>query len=239
MATEPIFANVRSYSGVQRSGMSSDAGVSVDRTAIAHRQGLNHRAGTSTVPNNEFNRRARVFQRAEAPAVRAAAAQRAVLRDPGLNQMPLHARQQDLAVVQRQVKRIEDRIGVAAATPGNFVGLPRSIGAGQFDRHPPFHFAPGLPPADVSTPMFGTVSTGPPVGSASCMKKDVGQVRWAVTAAEHNRRRAAHPGIDPKGARRAAPHRAPDRQRVAVGIGRSRSAGASGRSRSRLAIGPR
>jgi len=37
--------------------MSSDAGVSVGRAAIAHRQDLNRGAGTSTVPNNEFNRR--------------------------------------------------------------------------------------------------------------------------------------------------------------------------------------
>jgi hypothetical protein len=40
--------------------MSSDAGQSTDRAAIAHRQGLNRGAGTSTVPNNEFNRRVRV-----------------------------------------------------------------------------------------------------------------------------------------------------------------------------------
>jgi len=40
--------------------MSSDAGGSVDRTAIAQRQGLNRGACTSTVPNNEFNRRVRV-----------------------------------------------------------------------------------------------------------------------------------------------------------------------------------
>jgi hypothetical protein len=40
--------------------MSSDAGVSVDRAAIAHWQGLNRGAGTSTVPNSVFNRRVRV-----------------------------------------------------------------------------------------------------------------------------------------------------------------------------------
>jgi hypothetical protein len=54
--------------------------------------------------------------------VRAAAAQRAVLRGPGLNQVPLHARQQGLAVVQRQAKRIKSRIGVTATTAGNFAG---------------------------------------------------------------------------------------------------------------------
>jgi len=56
----PIFANARSYSGVQRSGMSSDAGQSVDRAATTHRHSLNRGAGTSTVPNNELNRRVRV-----------------------------------------------------------------------------------------------------------------------------------------------------------------------------------
>jgi hypothetical protein len=71
--------------------------------------------------------------------VRAAVAQRAVLRGPGLNQVPLHARQQGLAVVQRQAKRIKSRIGVGATTTGNLVGLLRSISAAQFDRHPPFH----------------------------------------------------------------------------------------------------
>jgi hypothetical protein len=83
----------------------------------------------------------------------AAAAQRAVLRDPGLNQVPLHARQQALAVVQRQAKRIEDRMRVAAATSGNFVGLLRSIGAAQFDRHPPLHSRP---------PVFHAPTLAPP-----------------------------------------------------------------------------
>jgi hypothetical protein len=74
--------------------------------------------------------------------VRAAAAQRAVFGDPGLNQMPLHARQQSLAVVQCQAERIEGRMGIGAATLGNFVGLLRSIDVAQFDRHPPFHSRP-------------------------------------------------------------------------------------------------
>jgi len=56
----PSFADVRSYSGVHRSGMSSDAGGSVDRSLIAHRQCLNRGDGTSTVPNSDLNRRARV-----------------------------------------------------------------------------------------------------------------------------------------------------------------------------------
>ena len=45
----------------------------------------------------------------------AAAAQRAVFRDPGLNQVPLHARQQGLAVVQRQAERVEGRMGPRTA----------------------------------------------------------------------------------------------------------------------------
>ncbi len=56
----PIFANVRAYSGVHRSGMSSDAGQSVDRAVTAHRQGLKPGSGTSTVLNSEFDRRVRV-----------------------------------------------------------------------------------------------------------------------------------------------------------------------------------
>ena len=43
-----------------RSGMSSDAGQSVDRAVTAHRQGLKRGAGTSIVPNSEFKRRVRV-----------------------------------------------------------------------------------------------------------------------------------------------------------------------------------
>ena len=46
--------------GVSRPMVWRWAGASVDRTAIAHRQGLNRGAGTSTVRNNEFNRRVRV-----------------------------------------------------------------------------------------------------------------------------------------------------------------------------------
>jgi hypothetical protein len=74
--------------------------------------------------------------------VRAAAAQRAVLRHPAPNQVPLHAGQQRLAVVQRQAKRIKGRMGVRAAATGNFVGLLRSIGATQFYRHTPVHSRP-------------------------------------------------------------------------------------------------
>jgi hypothetical protein len=72
----------------------------------------------------------------------AAAAQRAVLCDPGLNQMPLHARQQSLAVVQRQAERTERRMGIGAATASDVVDLLRSVGATQFDRHTPFHSRP-------------------------------------------------------------------------------------------------
>ena len=76
--------------------------------------------------------------------------------NPGLNQVLLHARQNGLAVVQ--AKRIEDRIGIATTPSGNFVGLLRSIGATQFDRHPPFHSRrPVFQATKVSTPMFGTV----------------------------------------------------------------------------------
>jgi hypothetical protein len=51
-----VQADIAQRHRVQRSGMSSDAGLSVDRTLIAHRQGLKRGAATSTVPNNEFNR---------------------------------------------------------------------------------------------------------------------------------------------------------------------------------------
>jgi hypothetical protein len=91
--------------------MSSDAGQSVDRAVTAHRQGLKRGAGTSTVPNSEFNLRVRV-----SPAVRTAAAQRAILCDPGLNQMSLHARRQSITVIQCQAKRIEHRSESARLT---------------------------------------------------------------------------------------------------------------------------
>ena len=70
------------------------------------------------------------------------AAQFAILRNPGLNQVPLHARQQGLAVVQRQAERIEGRMGIGAATSSYFVGLLRPVSTAQFDRHPPFHPRP-------------------------------------------------------------------------------------------------
>jgi hypothetical protein len=50
---------VRSYSGVHRSGMISATGLSVRREFTAHRHGLNRGARTSTVPNNDTNRRER------------------------------------------------------------------------------------------------------------------------------------------------------------------------------------
>jgi hypothetical protein len=51
---------------------------------------------------------------------------------PGLNEMPLHARKKSFAVVQRQPKRIEGRMGIGAATASDFMGLLRSISAAQF-----------------------------------------------------------------------------------------------------------
>jgi len=60
----PNFANVRSYSEMHRSGMSSDAGQSVAGDVTAHGQGLNRGADTSTALNSEFNRRVRVSFRA-------------------------------------------------------------------------------------------------------------------------------------------------------------------------------
>ena len=74
--------------------------------------------------------------------MRTAAAQGAVLRDPSLNQMPLHARQQNFTVIQCQAERIERGMGIRATATRNFVGLLRSIGAVQFDRYPPFHSRP-------------------------------------------------------------------------------------------------
>src|SRR5271166_1663325 len=94
----------------------------------------------------------RVLQSPKLPATRATAAHRAVLGDPGLNQMPLHARQQSLAVVQRQAERIERRVGIGAATASDFVGLPRSIGAAQFYCHTPFHSRTLLLPAPTVAP---------------------------------------------------------------------------------------
>jgi hypothetical protein len=57
--SEPIFATIRSYSGVHRSGMISVIGLSVRRQVTAHRHGVKRGARTSTVPNNDTNRRER------------------------------------------------------------------------------------------------------------------------------------------------------------------------------------
>src|SRR5208337_5189017 len=46
---------VRSYSGVQRSGMISAGGVMVRRDATPHRQGPKRGARTSTTPNNDVS----------------------------------------------------------------------------------------------------------------------------------------------------------------------------------------
>jgi hypothetical protein len=59
--------------------------------------------------------------------VRAAAAQCAVLRDPGLNQVTLHAREQRLAIVQRQAERIERRMGVGSEPDVNLSIHPAPI----------------------------------------------------------------------------------------------------------------
>src|SRR5271166_6221684 len=56
----PILARVRSYSGVQRSGMISATGVMVRRDATPHRQGPKRGARTSTAPNNDVSRRGRM-----------------------------------------------------------------------------------------------------------------------------------------------------------------------------------
>jgi hypothetical protein len=57
--SEPLFATVRSYSDVHRSGMISATGLSVRRQVTAHRHGVTHGARTSIVPNNDTDRRER------------------------------------------------------------------------------------------------------------------------------------------------------------------------------------
>jgi hypothetical protein len=102
---------------------------------------------------------ARVLQRAQAQAVRAMAAQCAVLRNPGLNQVTLHARQQRLAVVQRQAERSRgewDPVPPPRATSW-VCFVPSTPFSSIVTRHSiP---APGRPGAEGSTPMFGTVSS--------------------------------------------------------------------------------
>ena len=61
-------------------------------------------------------------------------------------------RQKRVTVVQRQAKRIEGRMGISAATTSNLVGLPRSVGAAQFDRHPPLHARPPVLRAGTLSP---------------------------------------------------------------------------------------
>jgi hypothetical protein len=48
----PIFATIRSYSGVHRSGMISLTGLSIWRQVTAHRHGSNRGAETFTVPKS-------------------------------------------------------------------------------------------------------------------------------------------------------------------------------------------
>jgi hypothetical protein len=55
----PICATVRSYFGVHRSGIISATRLSVRRQATAHRYGVKRGERTSTVPNNDTNRRER------------------------------------------------------------------------------------------------------------------------------------------------------------------------------------
>jgi hypothetical protein len=55
----PIFATIRSYSGVHRSGMISLTGLRVRQRVTAQRHGLNRGAETFTVPNKDNRRRDR------------------------------------------------------------------------------------------------------------------------------------------------------------------------------------
>jgi hypothetical protein len=50
---DPIFATIRSYSGVHRSGMISATGLSVCGWVTAHRPGRYRGARTFTVPNTD------------------------------------------------------------------------------------------------------------------------------------------------------------------------------------------
>src|SRR3954465_2783604 len=53
--TLPLLGRVRSYAGVQRSGMSSAAGVMVRRDATLHRQGPKRGDRTSTTPYKDVS----------------------------------------------------------------------------------------------------------------------------------------------------------------------------------------
>ena len=55
----PILASMRSYSGVQRSGMISARGLTIRREAIQQRQASKREASTCTTPNNVVNWRLR------------------------------------------------------------------------------------------------------------------------------------------------------------------------------------
>jgi len=85
--------------------------------------------------------------------VRAAAAQRAELRHPAPNQVPLHAGQHHLTIVQRQAEWIEGRMRVGATATGNLVGLLRSIG------RPSVRSSPAIP---CPPPVFHAPTLAPP-----------------------------------------------------------------------------
>jgi hypothetical protein len=82
---------------------------------------------------------------------------------------PFVGREEELDLLQRRWLRAmsgDGQMVLLSGEPGigksrligNLVHLLSSIGAAQFDRHPPFHSRPRLPRGHVSTPMFGTVS---------------------------------------------------------------------------------
>jgi len=132
--------------------MSSDAGESVDRSLIAHRQGLNRGEGTSTVPNSEFNRRARVSfsgrrlwqcEQRRRSALYSATRPRTRCRSTPANTILPSSRDEWGSEPPPQAT---SWVCFVPSAPLSSIVTRQSIPA------------PGLPCTDVSTPMFGTVS---------------------------------------------------------------------------------
>src|SRR5271165_2713346 len=119
----PILARVRSYSGVQRSGMISAAGVMVRRDAKQRRQ-----------PPT-----AHVLQRTLSPAALAVSPVAAMLLRLRLNQMALQPGQGFLAFRQRQPQRFRRMVDRGATADADFMGLDATVRSGQFHEDPPLH----------------------------------------------------------------------------------------------------
>jgi hypothetical protein len=138
---DAIFAMMRSYSGVHRSGMISATGLTVCRRVTAHRQGKKRGPHLQRSKHRQQPPRPNILERPLRPAMRADPPLAAIFLRLCLHKMVLQSRERPFAVRQRQPDRLSRAFGGVASARVDLVRMGDPIAPDQLHHHPPLHRA--------------------------------------------------------------------------------------------------